>query len=49
MSFRGKMWTLLVSSAIACYVMIGGLPFVGNLLQTQAQQPINDANAQLRL
>lgn len=43
------MWTLLVSSAIACYVMIGGLPFVGNLLQTQAQQPINDANAQLRL
>lgn len=43
------MWTLLISSAIACYVMVGGLPFVGSLLQTQAQQPINDANAQLRL
>lgn len=49
MSFRGKMWTLLISAAIACYVMIGGLPFVGSLLQTQAQQPINDAGAQIRV
>lgn len=49
MSIRGKMWTLLLSSIIAVYVMIGGLPFVGSLLQTQAQQPVNDANAQLRL
>ncbi len=49
MSFRGKLWTLLISSVIAVYVMIGGLPFVGSLLQTQAQQPVNDANAQLRL
>jgi carboxyl-terminal processing protease len=49
MSFRGKIWTLLISSVIAVYVMIGGLPFVGSLLQTQAQQPVNDANAQLRL
>lgn len=49
MSFRGKMWTLLISSAVAIYVMVGGLPFVGSLLQTQAQQPVNDANAQLRL
>lgn len=49
MSFRGKMWTLLISSVIALYVMVGGLPFVGSLLQTQAQQPINDAGTQLRL
>lgn len=43
------MWTLLISSVIAVYVMVGGLPFVGSLLQTQAQQPINDAGTQLRL
>jgi Periplasmic protease len=43
------MWTLLLSSVIAVYVMVGGLPFVGSLLQTQAQQPINDAGTQLRL
>ncbi|CAN5602506.1 S41 family peptidase [soil metagenome] len=49
MSFRGKMWTLLISGVIAAYVMVGGLPFVGSMLQTQAQQPINDAGAQLRI
>lgn len=49
MSFRGKIWTLLISAAIAGYVMIGGMPPVGSLLQTQAQQPINDAGAQLRI
>ncbi len=49
MSFRGKMWTLLISGVIAAYVMVGGLPFVGTMLQTQAQQPINDAGAQLRI
>lgn len=43
------MWTLLISAAIAGYVMVGGLPFVGSLLQTQAQQPINDPGAQLRI
>jgi carboxyl-terminal processing protease len=49
MSFRGKMWTLLISAVIAGYVMVGGLPLVGNLLQTQAQQPINDPGAQIRI
>lgn len=49
MSFRGKMWTLLVSAVIAGYVMVGGLPFVGNLLQTQAQQTVNDPGAQIRI
>ncbi len=49
MSFRGKMWTLLVSAVIAGYVLVGGLPFVGSMLATQAQQPINDAGAQIRI
>lgn len=49
MSFRGKMWTLLISSVVAAYVLVGGLPFVGTMLQTQAQQPINDPGAQLRI
>lgn len=43
------MWTLLLSAVIAGYVLVGGLPFVGSLLQTQAQQPINDSGAQLRI
>jgi carboxyl-terminal processing protease len=49
MSFRGKMWTLLISALVAAYVLVGGLPYVGTLLQTQAQQPINDPGAQLRI
>ncbi len=49
MSFRGKIWVLLISAVVAGYVMIGGMPPVGSLLQTQAQQPINDAGAQLRI
>lgn len=49
MSFRGKMWTMLFSAVIAAYVLVGGMPFVGSMLQTQAQQPINDAGAQVRI
>jgi len=49
MSFRGKLWVLVLSGAIAIYAVVGGLPFVGGLLTTQAQQPINDAGAQLRI
>lgn len=49
MSFRGKLWTLAVSGLIAAYAVIGGLPFVGGLLTTSAQQPVNDATAQLRI
>ncbi|MEO6052227.1 MAG: PDZ domain-containing protein, partial [Pyrinomonadaceae bacterium] len=49
MSFRGKLWILVVSGLIAVYAVVGGLPFVGNLLTTSAQQPVNDAAAQLRI
>lgn len=49
MSFRGKLWVLLVSGVIAAYAVVGGLPFVGSVLTTSAQQPANDANAQLKI
>ncbi len=49
MSFRGKLWILLVSGVIAVYAVVGGLPLVGSLLTTSAQQPVNDAAAQLRI
>jgi carboxyl-terminal processing protease len=34
---------------IASYAVIGGLPYVGSLLTASAQQPANDATAQLRI
>jgi len=43
MSFRGKFILALVSAAIALYAVVGGL------MATQAQQPINDAGAQIRI
>lgn len=45
MSFRGKMSVLAVSAVIALYAVIGGVlvPW------TRAQQPINDAGAQMRI
>lgn len=45
MSFRGKMLVLAVSAAIALYAVVGGVlgPW------TRAQQPINDAGAQMRI
>lgn len=49
MSFRGKVWVLVVSGVIAMYAVIGGMPFVGSILTTSAQQPANDAAAQLRI
>ena len=49
MSFRGKLWILVISGMIAVYAVIGGMPFIGTLLTTSAQQPTNDANAQLRI
>lgn len=49
MSFRGKLWVLVLSGMIAVYAVVGGMPFVGNVLTTRAQQPVNDANAQLRI
>ncbi len=49
MSIRGKVWVLVLSGAIAVYAVIGGLPYVGSVLTTQAQQTVNDPNAQLRI
>ncbi|MEO7659184.1 MAG: S41 family peptidase [Pyrinomonadaceae bacterium] len=49
MSFRGKLWILAVSGLIAIYAVVGGLPYVGSVLTTTAQQPVNDASAQLRI
>ena len=49
MSFRGKLWVLVLSGAIAVYAVIGGLPYVGSVLTTQAQQTVNDPGAQLRI
>ncbi len=49
MSFRGKLWVMVLSGVIAVYAVIGGLPFVGNALNANAQQPVNDAGAQLRI
>jgi len=49
MSFRGKLWVLLISGVISIYAVIGGLPFVGGMLTTSAQQSANDPTAQLRI
>jgi carboxyl-terminal processing protease len=46
MSFRGKILVLSVSALIAAYVLVGG---VLSPLSTNAQQPINDAGAQIRI
>lgn len=39
----------MISGAIAVYAVVGGLPLIGGLLTTSAQQPVNDATAQLRI
>jgi carboxyl-terminal processing protease len=50
MSFRGKVWILLISGIIGTYALVGSMPLVGRILTTtEAQQPINDAGAQLRI
>ncbi len=49
MSFRGKLWVLVLSGAIAAYAVIGGLPAVGSFLTANAQQTVNDPNAQLKI
>lgn len=49
MSFRGKLWVLVLSGAIAVYAVIGGLPMVGGLLATSAQTTANDQTAQLKI
>ncbi len=45
MSFRGKISILVVSAVIAIYAVVGGI--LSPL--TRAQQPINDAGAQVRI
>lgn len=47
MSYRGKFFIVLVSAAIAIYAVFGGL--LRNFSPTFAQQPINDAGAQIRI
>lgn len=49
MSFRGKLWVMSLSGLIAVYAVVGGLPLVGSMLTTSAQQPVNDATAQLKI
>jgi carboxyl-terminal processing protease len=43
MSFRAKFALILLSAALALYAVVGGW------ISTQAQQPANDPNAQLRI
>ena len=47
MSYRGKFFIVLVSVAISLYAVFGGL--LRNFSPTFAQQPINDAGAQIRI
>jgi len=47
MSFRGKFFLVLVSAIIAVYAVFGGM--LRNFSSTFAQQPINDAGAQIRI
>jgi carboxyl-terminal processing protease len=47
MSFRGKFFLVLVSAVIAVYAVFGGM--LRNFSSTFAQQPINDAGAQVRI
>jgi len=49
MSFRGKLWVLMLSGVVAVYAVVGGLPLVNGLLSASAQQPVNDATAQLKI
>ena len=39
----------MLSAVIAVYAVIGGLPFVGYVLNVNAQTTVNDAGAQLRI
>jgi len=49
MSIRGRVWVLLISGIIGIYALIGSMPMVGQMLTTEAQQPINDATAQMKI
>ncbi|HEY0459555.1 MAG TPA: S41 family peptidase [Pyrinomonadaceae bacterium] len=47
MSFRGKLILVSISMVIALYAIAGGI--MGNFFSINAQQPINDSGAQLRI
>jgi len=47
MSYRGKFFIVLVSVAISLYAVFGGI--LRNFPSALAQQPINDAGAQIRI
>lgn len=47
MSFRGKFFLVSISAIIAVYAVFGGM--LRNFSSTFAQQPINDAGAQIRI
>jgi len=47
MSFRGKLILVSISMLIALYAITGGI--MGNFFSINAQQPINDSGAQLRI
>lgn len=49
MSFKSKILVLSLSGVFAIYAMIGGLPAIGGLLTSNAQQTVNDPNAQLKI
>jgi carboxyl-terminal processing protease len=39
----------MISGAVAAYAVVGGLPYVGAVLTTSAQQTANDPNSQMRI
>ena len=47
MSFRGKLVLVSISMLVALYAIAGGI--MGNFFSINAQQPINDSGAQLRI
>ncbi|MGI8493974.1 MAG: S41 family peptidase [Pyrinomonadaceae bacterium] len=49
MSYRNKFALVLASATIASYALLGSCSGVGNILNIHAQQPINDAGAQVRI
>jgi carboxyl-terminal processing protease len=49
MSFRNKIFLVLGSAAIAFYAVLGSCAVTGSFLGVNAQQPINDAGAQMRI
>jgi carboxyl-terminal processing protease len=49
MSYKNKFALVLGSATIAFYAVLGSCSVVGNFLNIRAQQPINDAGAQIRI